>query len=333
LNSLPTAIMKLNRPIWDVTSRFATHTASVIISATYINHLYDVGEIMAPVYFSGSESDEKKWSARFGPDKHDASFEARFQYADSVCVVEGKGELQIDSSPSYSYVCRVGGYEKDRPVLKIPLSLLDPGQTKYRISFTVKYFRPVDEVRQIQRRLCPDSDGTFHDVVYLEDLLSSGKYADLSFVVGDEVIPAHKAIIAARVPYFDKMLSSGMEEAETGLVKLDEGTDVAAFKEVLKYIYGGQLPATLHEDAVQILQLADRYDLALLKDACFYHMQKGLTKDNVCETLILADLYRGSNLKKECLQQLHQWGSSLDSKVLEKLSEHPRLMIEVIQSE
>ncbi len=57
-----------------------------------------------------------------------------------------------------------------------------------------------------------------------------------------------------------------------------------------------------------------------------------LTKDNVCDTLIIADLYRCDALKKKCLKSLNEWRASLDSKVFEQLQAYPALMVELIKT-
>ena len=61
-------------------------------------------------------------------------------------------------------------------------------------------------------------------------------------------------------------------------------------------------------------------------------MEKGLSKENVADTLVLADLYRGEELKKKCLSSLRLWGSSLEDDLLETLKDFPQLMVEFIQS-
>ena len=286
--------------------------------------------------FSGGDTDEKEWYASLYFGSGTSIFNVSFHYTGSKCyVLEGIVTISANGSALESFPCKPG-------ILSISSTMCCICSTSSffipngdcDVSFRVKYLKERVKV-EAERCFALSSPGN-HDAENLHfvyaDLFSSGKYPDMSFVVGDQVIPAHKVIVTARVPYFDKMMSSGMEEAESSCVKLDDGVDVAAFKEVLKYVYGGQLPTTLDKDAVQILPLADQYDLQRLKEACFYHMEKGLAKENICDTLILADFYRGADLKKKCLKSLHQWGSSLESKFLEKLKEHPQLMIEVIQS-
>ena len=57
-----------------------------------------------------------------------------------------------------------------------------------------------------------------------------------------------------------------------------------------------------------------------------------LTKENVCDTLIIADLFRCDDLKEKCLKCLNKWRASIDADVLEKLKEKPDLMIELMKT-
>jgi hypothetical protein len=79
--------------------------------------------------------------------------------------------------------------------------------------------------------------------------------------------------------------------------------------------------------------LADKYDLQRLKEACVHAMDVCLTKENVIDILIMADLHRCDDLKGKCLKSLGEWKSSLDSQDLKRLlKEFPDLMIDLIKT-
>ena len=137
-------------------------------------------------------------------------------------------------------------------------------------------------------------------------------------------------LLSIRLTYFATMLVSGMVETSSNICRLED-VDAEAFKRLLKYIYCGKLPEDLEETARSLLPLADRFNLPELRDACTHWMEKGLTKENVCETLITADLYQCADLKKKCLMRLNQWRSSVDKKVFEVLVSYPRLLVELFQ--
>ena len=137
-------------------------------------------------------------------------------------------------------------------------------------------------------------------------------------------------LLSIRLTYFATMLASGMVETSSNICRLED-VDAEAFKRLLKYIYCGKLPDDLAETALSLLPLADRFHLPELRDACTHWMEKGLTKENVCDTLITADLYQCADLKKKCLMRLNQWRSSVDKKVFEVLVSYPRLLVELFQ--
>lgn len=77
----------------------------------------------------------------------------------------------------------------------------------------------------------------------------------MTFSVEGENIPAHKAILATRCPYFSAMFDSGlMNGSEENIVKLDVPSK--EFKKILEYIYTGGLEAEDEEEVLQILSLA-----------------------------------------------------------------------------
>jgi len=318
-----------------------THGASLFIDVAELHILprlngASYNSIGKEIAFSGSDNDDNAWKAVFSnTNGSNGQVTVNFYCARRIYILEGEATLTMGET-SNNYDCpknylHSGASASSSAICALPYFKLP--QDGCQISFRVKYQREsfeVDSHRCFTPSRTVDEDEEFH--ASFEDLFDSGKNSDLTFVIGDQTVVAHKAILAARVPYFDKMISSGMKETQSGQVKVDELIDVAAFKAVLKYIYGGHLPKNLDEDAVMILPLADKYDLKRLKNACFFHMEKILTKENVSDTLILADLYRGDELKKKCLSSLRLWGSSLESDLLEKLKSHPHLMVEFIQS-
>jgi len=49
-------------------------------------------------------------------------------------------------------------------------------------------------------------------------MLESGKFADITFVLGDTKIKAHKCILASRSNFFESMFSVGMREASESVI-------------------------------------------------------------------------------------------------------------------
>jgi len=166
----------------------------------------------------------------------------------------------------------------------------------------------------------------------LRELLSSGKNTDVTFQLAGEEVKAHKVILSARVPYFDNMFSSGMLEAESGIISIMDDVDVNAFMDCLYYIYSGLLPKTLDLNCQGLLLLADKYDIAPIKDACSERLLKSLTKDNLIQTLVLSDLYHCKNLKICCISKFFEWKELIPKESFQLLIPYPTLMIEILSS-
>ena len=81
-------------------------------------------------------------------------------------------------------------------------------------------------------------------------LLDDPTRVDVTFVVNNERIPAHRIILAARSTYFRTMFSSGMKEAQEGNDIIVQDTSPAAFRAMLLYLYTDELA---FDDSVKLL--------------------------------------------------------------------------------
>ena len=81
-------------------------------------------------------------------------------------------------------------------------------------------------------------------------LLDDPTSVDVTFVVNNERIPAHRTILAARSTYFRTMFSSGMKEAQDGNDIIVQDTSPAAFRAMLLYLYTDELA---FDDSVKLL--------------------------------------------------------------------------------
>ena len=75
----------------------------------------------------------------------------------------------------------------------------------------------------------------------IASLWDSQKYKDVTFVVKDTRVMAHRLILAAQSDYFDRLLFGEMKEAQTGAVIPLEDTPAESFRLLLKFAYTGKL--------------------------------------------------------------------------------------------
>lgn len=71
-------------------------------------------------------------------------------------------------------------------------------------------------------------------------LLESGQFADVTFVIGDQRMKGHKAILASRSNFFKNMFTVGMRECEEQVVTVQD-IGLQTFQKLLEFIYTDQL--------------------------------------------------------------------------------------------
>uniref|UniRef100_A0A1B6DYV4 BTB/POZ domain-containing protein 9 n=3 Tax=Clastoptera arizonana TaxID=38151 RepID=A0A1B6DYV4_9HEMI len=132
-------------------------------------------------------------------------------------------------------------------------------------------------------------------------LFMKADYSDITLKVDGLEIPAHKVILAARSEYFRAMLYGGMRESSQTEIEL-KGTNKFAFKELLQYIYKGQMSLNLLKEEVilDILGLAHQYGFVELEKSISEFLRQVLSINNVCAIFDAARLYQLNYLTKVC---------------------------------
>lgn len=138
----------------------------------------------------------------------------------------------------------------------------------------------------------------------LADLFNNGKFADVSLVAFDKEVElkAHKAIICANSPVFTAMFEHATEERREGRVEIGDVTyDV--LKEMLRFIYTGEVE-DLERHAEKLYEAADKYCIDELKRLCEKVLIKRITIENVCQYLMLFDMFSSTNMKAKCISYI-----------------------------
>jgi len=133
-------------------------------------------------------------------------------------------------------------------------------------------------------------------------LLASGRFADVSLVLGEDRISAHSVLLAARSPVFDAMWSTSMQEQKNKEVVIDD-LDATAVKRMVQFMYTGSLGFELcnDSDCVLLLEAAHRYQIGVLIDMCVAALSSKMTVDIVADRLMVADLVGLDKLHVACL--------------------------------
>ena len=134
------------------------------------------------------------------------------------------------------------------------------------------------------------------------------KFTDIEIIIkqGEGTSPvhlfAHKAILAARSPVFEKMFEHDLKEKVTNAVDVVD-IDPEVFKELLTYIYTEKAP-NIKTLASPLLRAAEKYQLKRLKALCEQRLSYDLQVSNSAETLVLAHTYQAQQLKKNALKYI-----------------------------
>ncbi len=126
----------------------------------------------------------------------------------------------------------------------------------------------------------------------------------------DNVLPVHKTLLRQISPYFDKMFSSGMNEAQTNEIHLQEKEDYELFEELLPsvmdfYFFDKRLdlPAA---NLTKYLELANKYQLSQLKETCTTWILENFENIDRYDLFDLADQYCLESVKSTLVQEILQ---------------------------
>lgn len=129
----------------------------------------------------------------------------------------------------------------------------------------------------------------------LTALLDSADGSDVTLVVGEASLAAHRAVLAARSPVLARQL-----EDITGDTLQVDGAHQGELRHALRYMYSDRLP---DPQAVtdSLLVLADRYRLCGLKDYCETELTDKISVDNAVSLAVLAAKHSCPSLKMACV--------------------------------
>ncbi|XP_028392406.1 kelch-like protein 12 [Dendronephthya gigantea] len=121
-------------------------------------------------------------------------------------------------------------------------------------------------------------------------------FCDVCLLVEEGEMLAHRNVLAASSPYFERLLNSTMKEREQYKIRLN-GMNVKVLKDVLDYIYIGDIVLSA-EKSFDLIIAADYLMLGRLKNLAENHfLNEHLNFDNCLSTWIFADRYQCQRLQ------------------------------------
>jgi hypothetical protein len=159
-------------------------------------------------------------------------------------------------------------------------------------------------------------------------------YPDIHFQVDQQLIPAHRYILLTRCPAFGRMFTSGMIESKTSVIQLND-VRLATFQAFLEFIYCGDVVISNFEVAIELLNEADKYFLAELKNKIGRYLKSQINLENVIEIANLSELHEVDPCRETALKFIvsnfdalfenkHQLTDLLDSCLIQLFKKYRR---------
>ena len=118
---------------------------------------------------------------------------------------------------------------------------------------------------------------------------------DITLVSIDNVeFKAHRNVLSAASPYFDKLLQSNMKENREGIVRFEEISG-SVLKDVLEFIYSGTVDVT-QENAEKLIAAGNYLIIPGLKTASGRFLERKMSHINCISTFYLAEKYECDEL-------------------------------------
>ena len=115
---------------------------------------------------------------------------------------------------------------------------------------------------------------------------------------------AHRNVLSAASPYFDKLLQSNMKENREGIVRFEEISG-SVLEDVLEFIYIGTVEVT-QENAEELIAAGNYLIIPGLKTASGRFLEREMSHINCISTFYLAEKYECDELITNCRLFIHK---------------------------
>jgi len=130
---------------------------------------------------------------------------------------------------------------------------------------------------------------------------------DIEIELDDGISPpfeAHAFVLQAQSPVFRRMLAGPMVEATRRRIQM-AGVTPSELEDFLSAMYCFCVPRDVQEDdnrLLELLSLADRYEVMALRDECAAILETRLSEDNMAALLKVADMHQATRLRTAALE-------------------------------
>jgi len=115
-------------------------------------------------------------------------------------------------------------------------------------------------------------------------------FYDVTVICGDKEFKSNKALLASSSWVFRRMLETDMTEKIKNEINITDAKP-EIIEDLLDYLSNGLIPEDFDTKAVELIHVAEKYDLEALLEACENSLANNLSVETVIDTLITVDLY------------------------------------------
>lgn len=136
----------------------------------------------------------------------------------------------------------------------------------------------------------------------MRGLVNDEEFADVTFLIDNEPVYAHRAILAQRCEHFAAMFRSGFRESVEKMITIPN-ISKTVFLLLLEYIYTDSVKIDV-EYAIDLYIAADLYHLERLRDMCCTVVRRNLSAENSGQLLQIAADAHCHVLKEVCMSYI-----------------------------
>eukprot|EP01029_Cantina_marsupialis_P027856 TRINITY_DN774094_c0_g1_i1.p1 TRINITY_DN774094_c0_g1~~TRINITY_DN774094_c0_g1_i1.p1 ORF type:complete len:545 (-),score=105.11 TRINITY_DN774094_c0_g1_i1:86-1621(-) len=186
------------------------------------------------------------------------------------------------------------------------------------------------DVTQLNRHEIKDRSSATFASSFLSMLNNPDALCDITINLQDgQNILAHKAILVSRSSFYRAMFMNGFSENQSRTLDASDWS-YEPYYAMMEYIYAGKIDPDLEPEYLQeLVVLADRQMLPHLRDYTASRLAMCLDKENVCESLVLAEEHSCPMLKRKAIEFILDHWEFFAEVGLVPLHDNPHLLIEV----
>ncbi|XP_021000327.2 TD and POZ domain-containing protein 2 isoform X1 [Parasteatoda tepidariorum] len=130
----------------------------------------------------------------------------------------------------------------------------------------------------------------------LMKILDEAYNTDVVLNTGGENIKAHKIILQARSPVFQKMFDHDLIEAANNTVDVSD-IGSATMRRLVNFLYACKMEECNFDEAMELYYAADKYEVLSLQEACKTELLSHLDVNNACSLFTFASRHSDEDFK------------------------------------